>query len=147
MYYRYWTKPEKRSIKHKGQKHSIYSCKCEPSSAADANIMLINHTKESQAAHCCTSKSDNSSLPFAAAVGGTDRTWHRRSVEVTYELRVRQTHLQRQVFTQLEAVVTGRRRRSGRRRTGKHRERKNSQLASALWRMTAPDVHFKTDSL
>lgn len=81
--------------------------------------MLINHTKEPQVVHFCTVRTDNSSLPFAAAVGGTDRTRHWGSVEVTQELRVRHTHLQGQVFTQLEAVVTGRGiRGTGRRKIG-----------------------------
>lgn len=47
--------------------------------------------------------------PFAAVVGRTDRTRHRGSIEVTHEFWVRHTHLKRQVFTQLEAVVAARR--------------------------------------
>lgn len=52
--------------------------------------------------HC-----DSGSLPFTAAVRGADRTGHWRGIQVACELRVRNTHLQRQVFTQLEAVVAG----------------------------------------
>ena len=69
-------------------------------------------------------KSDNWSSPFAAPVGGTNRTRDRRSVEVTKELGVRHTHLQRQVFTQLEAVVTGKRKMRRMRKRGREEEKK-----------------------
>lgn len=46
------------------------------------------------------------SLPFAAPVCGAHRTRHWRSIQVACKLWVRNTHLQGQVFTQLEAVVT-----------------------------------------
>lgn len=56
---------------------------------------------------------NNSSLPFAAAVGSTNRTRNGWSVEVAQELRVRHAHLKGQVLTQLKAIVTERRKRRG----------------------------------
>lgn len=65
------------------------------------------------------------SLPFAAAVAGTNGTRNWRSIEVSQELRVRYTHLKRQVLTQLKAIVTGRRGRV---------ERNTLRLTSALYK-------------
>lgn len=79
--------------------------------AVDDGIMLRNcrrRTAGSAFLHV-----NNSSLPFAAAVGSTNRTRNGWSVEVAQELRVRHAHLKGQVLTQLKAIVTERRKRRG----------------------------------
>lgn len=47
-------------------------------------------------------------LPFAAAVRHAHGTGHRRGVQVSRKLRVRNAHLKGEVLTQLEAVITER---------------------------------------